>query len=463
VWKTTNTLYARKTEDGRMQTLPEHSRNVARIASATGESIGLGNLLTLCGLLHDMGKVSEAFQTYLLVGENARRGSVLHSAQGAVLARRRWSRSDAAGKLTADLVAVAIASHHGRLPDMVNERGDAYFEGPLAPTRFTAPEDRAPEPLETLLPRFYAQVAGEAELDALFAKAREEVNQVFGGRISPAARDFPTEDKRRKRNAIDGLLGFLQRNIFSTLMDADRLDAYRFEAGDGAQAVPESPWQSWTDHLETYLAGLNRDSPMANLRAAISEECLRHSDEGAGVYRLCVPTGGGKTYSAARFALAAVKAHGLRRVVYAAPYKAILEQTADALGQALGNPEQILVHHSDVTFVNIDDQGNRDRKQEQEALIRYQYLTERWDSPMVLTTTVQLLNTLFAGNSASVRRFSALAGSVLILDEAQCVPVKCWYLLMIAIRYLTNVAGCTVVLCTATQPPCDKPGFSEPL
>lgn len=449
-------LYARKTEDGRLQTLHDHCLSVASLAAQNGERIGLARLLRLCGLLHDLGKVSDAYQAYLLVEGNARRGSVLHAALGAVYARRRWARADAASMLTADLVAVAVISHHGRLPDLINSKGDAYLEDALSPARFTAPEERAPEPLDTLLPRFFAQVATEAELDALFDKARDEVRQVCSERITAVLQDFPPEKQDKKSFARYGLLGLLQRDIFSALMDADRLDAYRFEAGDTAETTPPPPWDGWTANLEAKLDGFNHTTPIAQLRAAISLECLSHAGEGAGVYRLCVPTGGGKTFSAIRYALATVKAQGLRRIVYAAPYKAILEQTAEELRKALGHEEQILEHHGDVTFVRTDDAGNRDRQQEQETLKRYQYLTERWDSPMVLTTTVQLLNTLFAGGSGSVRRFTALAGSVIILDEAQCVPLRCWYLLMLAIRYLTGVAGCTVLLCTATQPPWEQ-------
>lgn len=449
------TLFARETYDGRMQSLHDHSRNVADIASFTWERIGLGRLLYLCGLLHDLGKASDAFQTYLSAGDSSQRGSVLHAAQGAVYARSRWYQADTGSRLTADLIAVAISSHHGKLPDLLNQAGDSYFEKTLYPTRFASSEERAPEPLPVLLSRFYAQVASEAELDELFVKAKEEVERVYRERIAPAMRDIKGKGQLQELNTRDGLLGLLQRDVFSALIDADRLDAYRFEAGEAAETSAQPPWDCWIANLETKLGSFDHTSPIAQLRNAISTECLSHAQEGTGVgiYRLCVPTGGGKTFSAMRYALAVAKLHGMRRIVYAAPYKAILEQTAVELRVALGHGEQILEHHSDVTFEREDENGNRDNRQEADALKRYQYLTERWDSPIVLTTTVQLLNTLFSGNSANVRRFSALSGSVIILDEAQCVPIRCWYLLMNAIRYLTGVGGCAVVLCTATQPP----------
>lgn len=448
-------LFARKTCDGRMQTMYEHSRNVAQNASLAGECVGLGRLLYLCGLLHDLGKVSDAFQAYLSAGERSQRGSVLHAAQGAVYARSRWYRPDTASRLTADLIAVAISAHHGKLPDLLNQAGDSFFEKTLDPTRFASPEERAPEPLPALLSRFFAQVAGEAELDALFLNAREEVAQLYKAKIAPALWDGKSKGPLQEWNTRDGLLGLLQRNVYSALIDADRLDAYRFEAGETAETSALPPWDGWIANMEAKLGRFDQASPIAQLRSAISAECLRHAEEGngAGIYRLCVPTGGGKTFSAMRYALAVAKLQGMRRIVYAAPYKAILEQTAAELRAALGHEEQILEHHGDVAFEAEDADGNRDGRRETDMLRRYQYLTERWDSPMVLTTTVQLLNTLFAGSSACARRFCALAGSIIILDEAQCVPIRCWYLFMNAIRYLTGVGGCAVVLCTATQPP----------
>lgn len=427
-------LLARR-RNGRVQTLSEHCGAVAAYASRTGEALGLPSLMRLCGLLHDFGKASDAFQAYLLSDEPAEKGSVPHAPQGAVFVRRRWHRQDAP---TADLIAVAVAAHHGRLPDLVDEHGAVYTQETLACERF--------DDLAALEARFAAQVAALPVLDSLFALACAEVKRMGAvlaesvGDLrgaSPQAAGGPAEPT----TALHFLLGLMQRGIHSALIDADRWDAYRFEAELPPDVPIDPPWASWAAALEKTLCAFPRETEIDRRRAALSEECLSHAGAGAGVYRLCVPTGGGKTFASLRFALASAQKAGMARIVYAAPYKTILEQTADVFRRALGREELILEHHSDVA---LDEEG--------EAAARHQLLTQRWDAPLVLTTAVQLLDTLFAGRGAAVRRFAALGRSLIILDEVQCIPMRCWYLLTLAIRYLTRAMGCAVVLCTATQP-----------
>ncbi len=450
---TPSALLARKTEDGRTQTLRAHCMAVAGYAAQTGAGFGMPALMRLCGLLHDMGKVSHAFQAYLAEGNRQKRGTVSHAPQGAVFARARWGRSGGkpGAPLTADLIAIAICAHHGKLPDLLNSTGDAFLEDALLPTRFdTATEG---EPLPVLAARFYEAVAPEAELDALFEAARAETFALVRGKLADTVSALAAQaGNAPSTKARNGLLGLLQRSIFSALIDADRWDAYRFEAGLGTEAPMLPPWDAWAARLESKLAGFSRDKPIDHLRAAIAEECLSHGGDGAGTYRLRVPTGGGKTFSSLRFALAAARQAGMERVVYAAPYKTILEQTAQEFRTVLGQEDFILEHHSDVVF-EPEEGKNADQG---EKLRRYELFTQRWNRPLVLTTMVQLLNTLYAGSSASVRRFAALSKSVIILDEVQCIPVSCWYLVTLAIRYLTDIAGCAVVLCTATQPLWEK-------
>lgn len=438
-------LYARW-QDERWQTLREHSQNVAEQTSRAGEAFGLSALLRLCGLLHDLGKASEAFQEYLPKEDATLRGTVIHAAQGALYALRRWGMGkDLNATLTAQWIAVAIASHHGRLPDLLSERGEDYFARKLA--------EELPEPLEATVARFAAQVAEETELDALFAQAREEFTS-YSRKLLTACDGL---DKDNRETAVHHLMGLTQRMIFGALIDADRWDANCFETGEPVDAPAPSPWEEWARSLENRLAGFVPRNELDHLRADVAADCLAMGTRGAGIYRLSVPTGGGKTFSSMRFALAAVRNAGMERIVYAAPYKTILEQTAKRLRETLGKEELILEHHSDVIFDDKDE--NCDKKQ-----ARYKLLSERWNPPLTLTTMVQLLDTLFAGRSASVRRFPALSRCVIILDEVQCVPLRCWHLMTLAIRYLTRLAGCAVVLCTATQPMWDTlPAFPLPL
>ena len=376
-------LYARRA-DNRCQTLKEHCEAVAEAASRTGERVGLPSLFRLCGLLHDMGKASAAFQTYLQQNDPSLRGTVAHAPQGAVYALRRWGR---AGNPAVAMVATAIASHHGRLPDLINEKGDDFLSCTLPDTRF--------DDLDTIAAGFIAQVAAEEQLDALYQSACSEFKAYIDGLLQ-SCKDIGADDRQ---TAIHNLMGLTQRALFGALIDADRWDAYCFEAAGADEAAP-APWDDWARRLETKLHGFSIRHTIDRLRARIADECLACASQGPGVYRLNVPTGAGKTFSSLRFALAAVQQTGMERIIYAAPYKSILEQTARVFRETLGHETRILEHHSDVTV----DQDN-----DSEAYSRYQTLSERWNAPLILTTTVQLLDTLFAGRSASVRRFPSLS------------------------------------------------------
>lgn len=433
--------YARiQDNSSRRQTLLAHAQNVARYAAERAAPLGLRALLRLCGLLHDAGKASDGFQDYLL-DENAKRGTVEHSAYGAVYAMQRWHGGSAQCKLTAELIASAITVHHGKLPDMVDGEGNAFVEQKLTPGRF-ADQD-------TVMAQFFEIGVSAEELDALFEQAVQEVTRLYR-QVSAACADLPTECRGE---AIQNLFGLAQRSVYGLLIDADRLDAYRFEAGLAEPDSPASPWPLWQQRLEDKLADFPRVTKLDQLRAKVSEECKRAAEMGAGVYRLCVPTGGGKTYASMRYALEAAQRHGFARILYVAPYKAILEQTADNVrkvflgGQA--DDALILEHHSDAL---PDDEAD------DQALRRHQLLAARWDVPLVLTTMVQFLNTLFAGPSACARRFAALQNAVIILDEAQSIPLRCLELFNLALRYLAKCCGCAVVLCTATQPLLDEAG-----
>lgn len=415
-----NTLYARKTGE-QYQTLISHCRQTAQLASERFPE--LHDLLFLCGLLHDMGKGTKAFQRYLM--EDGKRGEVEHSIHGAAFVWKRWRNGDPYRMLCAEWICNAISSHHGRLPDVLTSDGEPYVR-PETP----------PDDLEEAVNGFFTQVEQEARLDALFESAVLEVKAMMK-RISDACADM---DSAQQSQAQFNLMGLAQREIFSRLIDADRWDAYCFETKTPLMTPSQKPWEHWQERLETRLRSFAADTPIARQRALVADECFWAANGGDSVYRLCVPTGGGKTFSSLRFALENARLRDRPRIVYAAPYKAILEQTADTLRDVLQDQELILEHHSDISH------------EDETAQMRYDLLTQRWDAPLVLTTMVQLLNTLFLGRGASARRFGALRGCVLILDEVQSIPLRCWYPLNLALRYLVKCAGCSVVLCTATQP-----------
>ena len=181
-------------------------------------------------------------------------------------------------------------------------------------------------------------------------------------------------------------------------------------------------------------------------RRAFSDRCAAAAETPPGLYRLELPTGGGKTLAALQFAALHAKKNKMRRVFYVAPFLSIIEQNADVIKSAVGDSVPVLEHHSNL----VQEEATP------EQVAQTEYMQETWDAPMIITTFVQLLNTLFSGKMSSVRRFHALCESVIIIDEVQSLPSKMLSMFNCAINFLVKCCRTTVVLCSATQPAFDK-------
>lgn len=179
------------------------------------------------------------------------------------------------------------------------------------------------------------------------------------------------------------------------------------------------------------------------LRAEVLAAAQTSAALSPGFFTLTVPTGGGKTYSALRFALDHALAHGLRRVIYVAPFMAIIEQTAAVFREALGDADAVLEHHSGFDAQELHDEF---------AAERLKLAAQNWDRPVVVTTAVQFYESLFSNRTQKCRKLHNIANSVIILDEAQSLPVNFLRPCLAALKELTRGYGCSVVLCTATQP-----------
>lgn len=194
--------------------------------------------------------------------------------------------------------------------------------------------------------------------------------------------------------------------------------------------------------LEGKLNTLSQESPIDRARQAISDQCRQAAEQSGGVFRLNVPTGGGKTLSSLRFALAHARRHRKQRIIFTSPLLSILEQNAAVIRDYIQDDGLILEHHSNL--IRTEEDGQQLDEQE--------LLAETWESPIIITTLVQLLNTLFSGKTTAIRRFHSLCGSVIVIDEVQTVPSKMLSLFSLAINFLSEICGATVVLCSATQP-----------
>jgi CRISPR-associated endonuclease/helicase Cas3 len=399
------------------QPLQQHSVSVAALAAAFSRPTGLSRAAYLAGLLHDLGKYTPRFLKRL-AGEDIR---VDHSTAGAAHVLELAARTGQ-DQLMAQLIAYGILGHHAGLPD---RRTDTGFDKRIA--RFRA--DGAPA----------LDVVWRAELAA-------DATGLWpaGFRLSDAP------DKPAFQLALMGRL------IFSSLVDADFKDTEAFYCAlDGVQK--DRDWPQLPDILpglrsrfDAYMADLPaRDSALSALRATILTHVRAKAADSPGLFTLTVPTGGGKTLTSLGFALDHAHIHGHRRIIYAIPFTSIIDQTAAIFAEALGG-DIVLEHHSAIDAEPLDEQRGRQSRD------KLKLAMEDWAAPVVVTTNVQFFESLFAARTSRARKLHNIAGSIIILDEAQTIPRA---LLMPCLRTLDELAsnyGCSIVLCTATQPALDE-------
>lgn len=430
--------HIRKNADGAFlskQTVSEHCCNTAKYAAKALEPVGLSSSGFIAALLHDAGKFTARFQDYL-VNQNGARGSVNHTFAGVRLLLERYWRSDANdfSKETCELLALAVGSHHG-LFDCVDERQKNGFQHRL--TKEGIDYEEAAE-------NFFRFCTSGEELDRQFRAAHQELAPVLERILSMTGEDASDERYNQETAFYAGLLA---RLLLSAVIEGDRRDTAEFMNDTQFPAkVPgeglEQLWSALLNRMEEKLDKLPQDSSIDRIRRKISDQCRRAAEQTGGVFRLNIPTGGGKTLSGLRFTLAHARRHKKQRIIFTSPLLSILEQNAAVIREFIQDDSLILEHHSNL--VPTEEDGQR--------LDERELLTETWEAPIIITTLVQLLNTLFSGKTTAIRRFHALCDSIIVIDEVQTVPGKMLTLFSLAMNFLAEICGATVVLCSATQP-----------
>ncbi|OGB00721.1 MAG: CRISPR-associated helicase/endonuclease Cas3 [Burkholderiales bacterium RIFCSPHIGHO2_12_FULL_61_11] len=439
--------------DGATQSLEAHLIGVANIARSLAAKLGLNEQGELLGLLHDLGKYSGEFQTYLqsavglinpdedeYVDAQGLKGKVDHSTAGAQLVWQELSKQEGIGQVVGQLLALCIASHHSGLIDCLSSDPNR----PVADVfnkRMGKPEDRSH--IEEAIARMDDQVASRFQAlisnTALIDGIKESIRQMM-------VNDGVKGVHSLQNQVIHFKIGLLVRFLFSCLIDADRVDTADFEKPRAAKQRLNGQYVKWTlliERLEKHLQGFAIQNPVDQIRRNISDHCRDGAVRNKGIYTLSVPTGGGKTLASLRFALHHAEQHKMERVIYVIPFTSIIDQNAEVV-RAILEPTMddhgrvVLEHHSNLT---PEQQGWQEKM-----------LTDNWDAPVVYTTSVQFLEALFGGGTRGARRMHQLANAVLVFDEIQTLPINCVHIFCNAVNFLVERCGSTVVLCTATQP-----------
>ncbi|MFD2837537.1 CRISPR-associated endonuclease Cas3'' [Azotobacter vinelandii] len=382
---------------------------MGHLAAEKAGIFGGQQLAGIAGLLHDLGKYTDEFQRRIS-GDLIR---VDHATRGAMLAVERYG---ALGRL----LAYGIAGHHSGLAN-----------------------GRDPGECSTLEERLKGQ-----SLPALLDQWQNEIQLPAMSELGP----LPIKPVR-ERQVFQ--LAFLARMLFSCLVDADFLDTEAYydrieQRPSRRSARPSLPHLQQA--LNVHLAGFRADSPVNRIRADILGHVRQQAVQEPGLFSLTVPTGGGKTLASLAFALDHAIRHGLRRIIYVIPFTSIVEQNAAVFRKALGEfgEQAVLEHHSAFSDNRAQDRQARDK---------LRLAMENWDAPIIVTTAVQFFESLYADRPSRCRKLHNIAGSVIILDEAQTLPLRLLRPCVTAIDELALNYRCSPVLCTATQPALQAPEF----
>lgn len=381
-------------EDGGwiVQSNEEHCGNVAAIASEFAGRFGLPRCGSLLGILHDRGKEKTAFQNYIKRSSGYDPSA---PAAGPDLKAHSYVGAMILNRPRYDLFSNIVAGHHRGLYN--GRHLEVELKRPF-PEEIEMPSD-LPYPDDYLTP--LAKKLG-----------------------------------RDRRN-------HLIRLLFSCLVDADRLDTERFLSPETYDRRGHGDrLESLLEKLEAHLLkfGHCRESEVNRIRKEVQDDCRKAAEWAPGVFSLTVPTGGGKTLSSVLWALLHAVRYGKSRIVVAIPYTGIVAQTADILKGIFGE-ENVLEHHGNVDYDEADDKDTAAR-----------LATQNWDAPIIVTTNVQLLESMFSNKPGKCRKLHNLVDSVVIFDEAQALPTQVLQPIVEALQAYVDCFGVSILFSTASQP-----------
>ncbi|SLM14466.1 CRISPR-associated helicase Cas3 [uncultured spirochete] len=411
--------HVRKNPDGSWaapHSLQEHIKNTATRAAKFAESFNSSEWARSCGILHDAGKARDEWQLYLRRKSdywedeaNLKNGSnrIEHSASGAKYAE------EVLGKGIGRILSYCIAGHHAGLPDLEGDNS-------------------------SLLNRFEHAKTEDIQCWYKDSVIRELPDKKH---LSP-----PWKLNQQEQQSI--LMSLWIRMLFSCLVDADYLDTESYMEPERVSSRGKYPSLSeiktrFDDFIKKKIRDslAKGDTPVNQIRRHVLDQCRLAGSWEPGFFSLTVPTGGGKTLSSMAFALEHAIIHKKERVIYVIPYTSIIEQNANEFRKALGN-DAIIEHHSNIAE-DVDTGKAR-------------LAAENWEAPVIVTTTVQFFESLFAAKPGRCRKLHNIANSIVIFDEAQLVPPEHLKPILETLDALVAKFRVSAVFCTATQPVFEK-------
>jgi CRISPR-associated endonuclease/helicase Cas3 len=396
--------------EGKNHSLISHLSETANRARTFANEFGAGDIGYLAGLWHDLGKFSEEFQEY--INRPIPPHGPDHSSAGAVFANSTGLYP----------LAYLIAGHHGGLPSYQDLKERIQ---------------RKQDTLESVL----RQVSGTS--------ITLEPSTILGFPAFVQKGSYETQE-------------FFLRMLFSALVDADFLDTERYFYPEASLArgavIPLDKLLAKFAEKQDRLSGTQSDT-VNQIRHQVYLKCIHAASEPPGLFRLIAPTGSGKTRSSMAFALHHAFKHGMNRIIVAIPYTSIIDQSAEVYREIFGE-EAVLEHHSGIEWPDTDRNGFITPSTQ---VVRARLASQNWDSPIVVTTTVQLFDSLFSNRPSRCRKLHNLTRSVLILDEVQMLPQGLLGPILDVIQDLGTNYGTSVVLCSATPPDFQQAAYMSKL
>lgn len=388
--------YIAHKEQEREQTIKEHLCGTAQLAGEFAEKFGKGEWGYCCGKMHDIGKYSQEFQEKIKKNTNK---MIDHSTAGAKICKELGGYYQ--------ILSYCIAGHHAGLPDYGNTGIASSLCG-----RYNK--------------KIYDYQAYKDEIEI------------------PKLQTDPIPFRGDKNN--DFALAIFIRMIYSCLVDADFLDTEFFMKNGKTEREFGEPlevlWKRLEKHILKWLENDDTDT-INGRRTEILKNCIKEGEDEKGIFRLTVPTGGGKTIASLAFALKHAVKHGMDRIIYVIPYTSIIEQNAQIFRDILGE-QNVLENHCNVDYSNSEE------------FKPMQLASENWDKPVIVTTNVQFFESLFSNKSSKCRKIHNIANSVIILDEAQMLSLDYLKPCTAMLEELVDNYKTSIVLCTATQPALDE-------